>query len=228
MAKRKFNNKQEEETLIDLVEAKDSAQDFFEKNQNLIIGVVAGLCLLIGGYFIYKFLVKEPAEKAAMNALYKAESQFAQDSFAVALDNPGDGYEGFLDIIDNYGSSRAGNLAKYYAGISYLNLGNFEAASEYLNDFSPAGKVTPIMKFGALGDAQSELGNFDKALSSYKKAAFNTENNFLGPYYLKKYGMLSEKQGNKGEAAKAYSKIKTDYPLSTEAITIDKFITRAS
>ena len=57
MAKRKFNNKQEEETLIDLVEAKDSAQDFFEKNQNLIIGVVAGLCLLIGGYFIFALVL---------------------------------------------------------------------------------------------------------------------------------------------------------------------------
>lgn len=228
MAKRKFNNKKEEETLVDLVEAKETATDFFEKNQNLIIGGVAALCIIVGGYLIYKFLVKEPAEKAAMSAMYKAESQFAQDSFAVALDNPGDGYKGFLDIIEEYGSTKAGNLSKYYAGISYLNLGNFEATIEYLQDFSPSGKITPIMKFGALGDAQSELGNFDKALDNYKKAAFSTDNNFLGPYYLMKYGKLSEKQGNKAEALKAYSKIKSDYPLSTEAVSIDKFITRAS
>lgn len=228
MAKRKLTKREEDETLIDLVDAKESAQSFFEKNQMTIIGVVAGLAILIGGYFIYKYLIKDPAEKQAMHALYKAESQFAQDSFAVALDNPGDGYEGFLDIISNYGSTKAGNLAKYYAGVSYLNLGKFEEAVDYLDDFSPAGKISPIMKYGAMGDAQSELGNLDKALNNYKTAAFNYNNDYLSPYYLMKYGMLSEKQGNKAEAAKAYAKIKSDYPNSTQAIGIDKFVGRAS
>jgi TolA-binding protein len=228
MAKRKLTKREEDETLIDLVDAKESAQNFFEKNQMTIIGVVAGLALLIGGYFIYKFLIKDPAEKQAMHALYKAETQFAQDSFARALDNPGDGYEGFLDIISNYGSSKAGNLAQYYAGVSYLNLGKYDVAIEYLEDFSPAGKISPIMKYGAMGDAHSELGNYDKALNNYKTAAFNYNNEFLSPYYLMKYGMLSERQGNKAEAIKAYNKVKSDYPNSTQAVGIDKYIVRAS
>ena len=145
----------------------------------------------------------------------------------MALENPGGGFEGFLDVIDNYGGTDAANLASYYAGISYLNLGKFEAAIEYLKEFSPAGNVTPAMKNGALGDAYSELGQFDEALSYYKKAA-DSDNEFLSPYYLKKYGLLSEKQGDTKAALNAYQEIKKKYYNSTEALDIDKYIARVS
>ena len=35
--------------------------------------------------------------------------------------NGGEGKYGFIDIIDNYGSTDAGNLANYYAGMAFLN-----------------------------------------------------------------------------------------------------------
>ncbi len=224
MARRRQTKREQDETLIDLVEAKESAQSFFEKNQMAIIGIAAALAILIGGYFIWKVLINEPAEKEAMASLTKAQQQFEVDSFALALENPGAGFDGFLDIIDNYGGTKAGNLANYYAGVSYLNLGNYQVAIEYLSDFSPSGKVSPIMKFGALGDAYSELNEFDKALSSYKKAAYNSDNNLLSPYYLKKYGMLSAVQGNQEQANDAFNKIKKDYPSSTQARDIEKYL----
>jgi tetratricopeptide (TPR) repeat protein len=189
------------------------------------LGLIAVLVIILGGYLFYKFGIQGPKEQNAETAMYRAEQQFARDSFALALENPGGGFEGFLDIIDNYSGTDAANLANYYAGVSYLNLGRFEAAIEYLNDFSPAGNVTPAMKNGALGDAYSELGEFDNALSAYKKAA-DSKNEFLSPYYLKKYGLLSEKQGDKEAALEAFQKIKKDYYDSSEALDIDKYIAR--
>lgn len=224
MAKRRNTKKNQEQDLVEVVETKETRQDFVENNQKTIIYVALALALLIGAYFAYKSFIKEPAEKAAMESLYKAESQFAQDSFALALDNPGDGNDGFLTIIDNYGSTKAGNLAKYYAGVSYLNLGRFQDAIDYLEDFSPAGKVSPIMKNGVLGDAYSELNDLDKALSFYKKAGFNSDNELLTPYYLRKYGALSEVQGDKDAAINAYKEIKSKYPDSSEGQSIDKYL----
>ncbi len=224
MARRRQTKREQDETLIDLVEAKENAQSFFEKNQMAIIGIAAALAIVIGGYFIWKVLISEPAEKEAMASLTKAQQQFEVDSFALALESPGAGFDGFLDIIDNYGGTKAGNLANYYAGISYLNLGNYEVAVEYLSDFSPSGNVSPIMKFGALGDAYSELNETDKALSSYKKAAYNSDNTLLTPYYLKKYGMLSSVQGKTEQANDAFNKIKKDYPNSTQAKDIEKYL----
>lgn len=212
-----------DETLVDIVEVKEVAQDFFERHQNSILGLIVGGVLLLGGYLAYSFGFKAPKEAAAMEAIYKAQEQFAQDSFILALENPGGGFEGFLDIIDNYGSTKAGNLAKYYAGISYLNLGRAEDAIRYLENYTANDDITPIMKAGALGDAYAESDNFDKALSLYKKAANTDDNDFLTPYYLYKYGILNKVQGNNAEAVTAFERIKNNYPDSNEAGEAERY-----
>jgi len=202
---------QEEETLIDLVETKQSMEDFMEKNQMLIVGIVAALLLSIGGFIAYKMLYQAPRESSAQEQIFQAEIQFQRDSFALALSNPGGGYEGLLDIIDNYSGTQTANLAKYYAGISYLNLGSYADAIKYLSDYKEAGNVTPSMKYGTLADAYAESGDMDKALSNYKKAAYTGDNDVLNPYYLKKLGML-------------YKNILDKYSKSSEATDIEKFI----
>ncbi len=218
--------KKEDEQLVDLVEAREQAQDFFERNQNYILGIVGGVILIVGGYFAYLNLYSIPRQERAVEALYQAELQFERDSFALALDSPGGGNEGFMSIIKNYSGTSAANSARYYAGISWLNLGQFDAAIEQLNKFSPKGRITPTMKYGALGDAYSEKGDMAKAEKNYKRAVNSTENELLAPYYLKKLGLLMESQGKGTDALPYYEQIKKEYPNSTEARDIQKYITR--
>jgi len=224
MAKRKQADK--DEVLIDVVDVRDSAQDFFEKNRIWILGGIGALVLLVGGWFAYNQFYKKPMQQEAVEQMFQAQVQFERDSFALALTNPGGGYSGFLDIIENYGGTPAANVAHYYAGVSYLRLGQYEAAISYLSDFNAKGDVMPIMKNGALGDAHSELNNLSKAMNFYQKAVSAGDNELLTPYYLKKVGMLNEKNGNPAEALKAYERIKTEYPTSPEARDIDKYIAR--
>jgi len=221
----KNTNKQEKDVLIDLAEVKQSTQHFLEKYQNYVIGVIAGILLLVGLFFVYKYLYQEPREKEATHEMYKAELQFEKDSFALALDNPGEGYKGFIDIADDYKRTKAGNLANYYAGICYLNLGKFEASAAYLEDFKPAGNVTPILKYGALGDAYSELDKMDKAKSAYEKAVSKDENDLLTPYYLKKLGMLYRATNDKEKSIKVFKRIVEDYPNSSFAGDVEKYLT---
>jgi tetratricopeptide (TPR) repeat protein len=215
---------QEEETLIDLVETKQSMEDFMEKNQLLIIGIVAALLLSIGGFIAYKMLYQAPREKTAQEQIFQAEIQFQRDSFALALSNPGGGYEGLLDIIESYSGTQTANLAKYYAGVSYLNLGSYPDAIKYLNDYKAAGNITPTMKYGILADAYAESGDMDKALSNYKKAAYTGDNEVLNPYYLKKLGLLYRRNGDTESANKAFQDILDKYRNSVEATDIEKFI----
>jgi tetratricopeptide (TPR) repeat protein len=228
MARRKTNRKKADETLVDIVEVKDNAQSFVDQNQRLIFGLGIGLIVLVGGYFFYQNLYKAPKEKEAMEQMFKAQEQFERDSFALALTNPGGGYVGFLDIIDSYSGTKAANLSNYYAGVSYLNLGQFDAALDYMKSFSPAGQVGPVMKFGVLGDIYSELDQMDSAMSNYKKAINSGENEVLTAYYLKKLGMLHEKNGNMAEAKSSYEQVKADFPNSPYASDIDKYITRVA
>lgn len=216
-----------EETLIDLAQAKTKATSFFEENQKIIVGVLAGLILLIGGWFVYSNMIKQPKEEKAMAQMWMAQIQFEQDSFQQALENPGGGYSGFLQIIKDYGGTKAANLSNYYAGVSYLNLGNYDAALSFLEDFKADGLIGPVMKNGTMGDAYSELNQMDKAMEYYKKAADASENELLTPYYLKKLALLHETQNEVDKALEIYKRIKSKYPNSNEALSIDKYIARA-
>ena len=223
MAKRN-KQKQADETLYDVAGATKDAADYFESNKALVLGVIGGLVLLIGGFFGYNTFVKQPQENTAKEAIFRAEQQFQRDSFALALDNPGGGYEGLLDIIDNYSGTETANLAKLYAGISYLNVGRYEDAISYLESYSPAGAISPILKNGNLGDAHSELGDFDKALSFYDKAVSASEDALLTPYYLYKAGLLAKRNGDSAKSKSYLQKIKDKYPNSEEGTKVDRLL----
>lgn len=228
MARRKKNQKKADETLVDIVEVRDQAQSFMDRNRPLVFGALVAAVVIFGGLFAYNNFYKKPKQQEAVEQMYQAQIQFDRDSFALALTKPGSGYLGFLDIIDNYKGTKAANTAHYYAGICYLNLGQYEAAIDYLKDYDASGDITPATKYGALGDAYSELQDLNNALDYYKKAVNASDNEVLKAYYLKKVGMLHEHNGNFGEAKAAYERIKNEFPLTTEGSDIDKYITRVS
>ena len=226
MARRKKNQKKAEETLVDIVEVRDQAQGFLDENRNIVFGALVGLVLIIGGIFAYNNFYKKPRQQEAVEQMFQAQVQFERDSFVLALVNPGSGYLGFQDIAAQYKGTTAGNLALYYAGVCYLNLGQYDAAIDYLKDYKPDGDITPVMKYGALADAQSELQDFDSALSNYKKAVSASDNEVLTAYYLKKVGLLHQRNGNLAEARAAFERIKKEFPSTAEGADIDKYINR--
>src|SRR5690606_2551147 len=98
----------------------------------------------------------------AREQIWRAEKYFENDSLDAALYGNEVAY-GFLDIIDNYGSTKTGNLAYYYAGISFLRLGDFESAIVNLEEFDCTDVVVCAVALGATGDAYMELGDIEKA-----------------------------------------------------------------
>lgn len=230
MTQKKSKKSQTEDMVVDVVEVQPSEKFNFEsyiaKNQKILTYVVGGLAAIALLYFGYTYLYLAPKEKEAIAAMYKAEALFAQDSFAVALENANPETEGFLDIIDNYSGTKAANTAKYYAGICYLNLGNNEEAIKYLNKFSAPDEITDVMKTGALGDAYADQGDKDKALSQYTKAARLMDNELTSPYYLTKAAQLSYVMGKNEEAIKFFEEVNEKYPNSSEAKEAEKYLAR--
>lgn len=199
---------------------------FIEDNSKLFSYIIIGIIVIVGGFIGIKKLVIAPKQVEASSQMYMAEQYFEQDSFNLALNGDGN-YLGFLDIIDEYKITRAGKLANYYAGISYLQLGQYEDAIDYLGKFNLDDEmILPIAK-GAMGDAYAELEDDDKAIEFYLKASKVKKNEFTSPIYLFKAGQLLESKGKIQQALDAYNTIKNDYPESTEARQIQKFIERA-
>ena len=214
-----------DDELVNVVEVRDQGLDFFERNRNAIVYGALILAALIAGYFIYQTFVKAPAERQAAAYMLPAQNAFARDSFALALEEPAPGELGFLDIIDDYGSTEAGNLARYYAAVSYLNIGRFEAAKEFANQFDADGDLLPAMKYGVIGDAESELGNMDAAISNYRSAVDAAGDNFVtAGYYLNKLALLLQNEGRNDEALAAFQRLKADYGRSPLAAEADKYI----
>jgi tetratricopeptide (TPR) repeat protein len=183
------------------------------------------IIVIIGGYLGYQRFVVSPKEKEAQSQMWMAEQYFARDSFNLALHGDGN-YLGFLDIVDEYSITKSANLANYYIGISYLHLGQYEQAIEYLEAFESEDKMVAPIAYGAIGDAYMELEKPDEALKFYEKAVTKSENNFTTPIYLMKVGFVYEQNQDYEKALEAYQTIKNDFPESAEGRQIDKYIAR--
>ncbi|MFV0484448.1 MAG: tetratricopeptide repeat protein [Bacteroidales bacterium] len=222
----KKDSKMEEEHFAQEVEgAVLGAEQFLEKNwQKIAIGVGA-LVVIFLAYVAFDKFVQTPREAEAKNAIAKAEFYFAKDSMNLALN--GDGINsGFAYVVDEWGGTSAGNLAKYYAGVCEMKLGNYDNAISYLKDFSTKDFFISVEKNGLIGDAYSEMGDTDKAINFYKKA-YNSQNNTLSALYMKKAAQLHESKGNFDDAISLYQRIKNEYYMTSIANDIDKYITRA-
>jgi tetratricopeptide (TPR) repeat protein len=157
--------------------------------------------------------------------MFQAERWLEMDSIKLALNGDGN-YLGFLDIAKNYKMTKAGNLAKFSAGICYLHLGQYQDAIDYLTRYKKQDKVIGSLAIGAIGDAYVELGDVEKGISKYIESADYAKNSFNTPIFLLKAGQIYELQQKYADALKLYKRIKDEYPESTEGTTIDKNIAR--
>lgn len=200
------------------------ARDFWGKYGQKLSYVVLGLALIVGGWFAYNKFVKGPEEAKAVEAIWKAEDYYRMDSFNLALN--GDGANGgFLKAISKFGGTKAGNLAKFYAGSCYMHLGDFNNAVKQLKDFSTNQVEVKLRAAGLLGDAYSELGQKKEALDQYKKAGtMFDQDDVNSPEYLFRAAMLSQEMNNTKEAIELLHTIKDKYPSSQRAFEVDKYL----
>lgn len=200
-------------------------EQFIEENQKSVSIIIGAIIFIVVGYFAFQKFYVAPLEEEAQQQVFMAQTYFAQDSFQLALD--GDGFnEGFLAIADDYGMTNTGSLANYYAGISYLHMGQFDEAIDYLKKFDAGDEMVTTMAIGAIGDAYVAKDEIEEAVSYYKKASERMTNEFITPMFLMKLGLAYEHLGKKEEALVSYQKIKTEYVKSTEARKIEKYIER--
>jgi tetratricopeptide (TPR) repeat protein len=200
-------------------------EQFLEENYKPLLIGLAVVVVLVGLFWLGKLYLNKRNDEA-QSQLYQAQKYLELDSINLALNGDGN-YLGFLDIANEYKFTRAGNLARYGAGICNLHLGNFNEAIDFLNKYSKKDKVIGSIAIGATGDAYVELGDNAKGITKYLEAADFAGNSFNTPLFLMKAAELYEMDGKYPDALKLYERIKDKYPSSTEGSSIDKYIARA-
>jgi len=201
---------------------------FWQKNQKTIYTLAIAIIVIGGGWFGYNTYILKPKEDKAADAIAQIQMYFRVDSSNLVLNGDGQN-KGALYIINNYGGTKTANLAKFYAGVSYLHLGNFSNAVKYLKDFSTDAKQIQLLALGNLGDAYAELNQKDDAIATYKKAGTIFENDEANSAeYLFRAALLSETIGKTKEALEIYKDLKTKYPKTDKGFQADKYIYRLS
>lgn len=215
-----------------LDESANKAEDWIVKNQKIILSLVGGIAFLVIGYLLYDKYVVEPKENEAADEMFVAQDNFKKaveggknpDSLYNLALNGAEGKFGFIKIIDQFSGTDAANLAHYYAGICYLNLGKNTEAIEYLDKFNSEDMFLSALAKGAIGDAFAQKNQMKEALEYYEKAARMNENDITTPRFLLKAGQTAYTLGKKDVAKTYFTEIKEKYDLSQEARNIDGLI----
>lgn len=207
-----------------LAEQLTKSEKFLEDNKIAVFSIAGVLAIVLASYFGYSYYI-DSQDALAQDEMFQAVYYYEQDSLDLALNGDGN-YYGFLDVIDNYGATSAGNLANFYVGSIYMKKGSFSSAVPFLNDFSSSDYVIQARAYSLLGDAYMQQEDFSEAASYYSKAASFKTNKFFTPVYLLKAGLAYEKLEDFGSASKQYETIVNKYSKSNEVDKAKKYKAR--
>ena len=219
------NKNKTEDQFAQIEETLSKTEQFIEENQKSLMTIIGAIVGVVALFIVYQNFYIEPMEKEAQAEMYMAELYFQKDSFNLALNGDGQ-YLGLLDIANDYSSTNVGQLANYYAGLSYLHTADYDNAIEYLGDFSSDDIILSSLALGCIGDAYMELGDTDAALDAYADAVNNSANDFTAPRYMMKQAMIYTSIGDNNKALDLFKAIQSDYKTSREANGIEKYIAR--
>ena len=216
----------EDQNLENVQEALNTTSAWIEKNQNKLTWAVTIIVAIVVGVLALNTYVIKPKAVEVNNENAKAVTYFMQGDWEKALNGDDAECIGFQAIADEYKCYQGGKLAALYAGICYYQLGQYEDAAAYLSKFSADDLTIEPAALQLLGDAYVQLEEYGKAAKAFEAAA-KSGNDIIAPMSLKKAGFVHLELGNKVAAKKAFETIKADYPASTEAQDIEKYIATA-
>lgn len=200
--------------------------DWYQKNEKMLTYVVVGLLVIVAGYYAYKYYINGQNDEA-QEELFSIEQSFKADSIDAILKGANGGMSA-IDLADEYGSTKAGNLAKFYAGYAFFKKGDYDLAIDYLKDFDAEGD--PLVgpnRLGMIGDCYAAKKNFDEAASYFEKAGKANVNDLTTPHWMFKAGAAYEKLEDFDNAVDAYEYIIAKCPKVVAKMQVEKSLSYA-
>ena len=207
-----------------LAEQISKSEQFLEDHKVAVFSIAGVVAIVLASFFGYKYYI-ENQNSLAQDEMFQAVYYFEQDSLDLALNGDGN-YYGFLDVIENYGATEAGNLANFYVGSIYMKKGSYTSAVPFLEDFSSNDYVIQARAYSLLGDSYMQQEDFSEAANYYSKAAAYKPNEYFTPVYLLKAGLAYEKLEDYSNASKQYETIVNQFGKSNEVDKAKKYKAR--
>jgi len=211
-----------------LVTAYFETRGWMEKNTKILSYIAIGLaCAAVIGFL----WIKNRAESndKATTMLAKVALYWDKGEYDLAINGvPQEGTQGLQAIVDEYGSTKTGQLAKLYLANSYYAIKNYDKALEYYDDISVSDKLISASALAGVAACYEAKGDLSKAASYFEKAASKNMTPMQAPENLQRSAVNYAAVGKKEKAVELLQTLKKEFPLSTFAREVDRFIAEYS
>jgi tetratricopeptide (TPR) repeat protein len=224
--KKKISKKELKEDA--LISSYVKVTGWYETNKKMVgMGVLALVVVVIGAY-AYMNNRRANDEKASAE-LGKVYTYYDQGQFQLAIDGvPERNIAGLKSIVDNYGSSASGEMARFYLANCWFQLRKFDEALAAYGSFSPDGHLFTVARLAGIAACYEAKGDYEEAASKFEKAATVYTNDVNAAENFGHAAANYARAGNKERALELYKKIKKEFPKSTLARDVDRYITELS
>lgn len=228
MSNKKKEELREEKEWERLDDAVMESGRFLAKYQKQLLIGVGAIIVLVCGYFAYDMLYATPKAEEAQVSIYKGEAYFREGKDSLALFGNGNDYLGLENVIQEYGSTPTGNLAKAYAGIIYARMGQYDKALPYLKDYKGKDAIYEYLVKGSIGDCLVNTGKLDESVSYFESAAKGLDTELYSPIFYKKAALVYRELKKYDKVIDTFTIVKNKYANSMEAMEADKYIEEAN
>ena len=201
-----------------------TTQSWFEENKKRLstFGLIVA-AVILGGWF-YVNNARNNNEKA-MNDLAKVFEYYDNGQYQVAINGlPEKNIPGLQTIVDNYGSTKTGNLAKFYLANAYFNLQNYDKALDLFENVSTSVDLVAISAIAGEASCYEAKGDFAQAAKYYEKAGKKSSTDPNAADNLVCAARNYVKTGDKARAIELYKLVKEEYAQSAAARDAERFL----
>lgn len=197
---------------------------YIQENQSKVL-LYAGIIVVViaAGYFYVSNKIKNNVtageELGAVMQLYDSG-----DYLEAIQGKPESNITGLKKIVEDYGSTDNGEIAKIYLADSYSMLQKFADALKYYEDYDGD---NPLFKAAALAGQAGYYASqkqYEKAAELYQEAAEVSPQNTLNAEYLVNAAELYFNNNQRDKAKDLFQKIKNDYPQTQEGNLASKYL----
>ncbi len=198
--------------------------DFIENNRGIVIGSLVAIVLVVAAGMGYFFL-QDSRNEEAMGRITQAVQKYEAGEYQAALDGDAS-FAGMIDVVNTYGGTVTGNLARFYAADALFRTGDYDRALGYFEDFDKDSNYLGASALAGEAAIYEIREDFSRAADLYMDAADIFPNKVTSPDYLLNAARSFERAGKKDRAKTAYEQLSEQYPDAQQAKDINFFIAR--
>jgi tetratricopeptide (TPR) repeat protein len=224
--KKKISRKEIKQDALVTTYARVTA--LYEENKRTVSIATTVIALIVIAVLVI-LKNRADANQSAMLQLGQVQEVFASGQYQAAIDGvPERNVPGLKAIVENFGSSRGGELARFMLASALFELGKYDEALQQFEDFSAPDDMLAASRFAGIAQCYEVRKDYRGAAEYFEKAAAKNAKDIAAPDYLsnaaRNYGLAGEKE----RAIELYKRLKKNYPASPYARDVDRYVAQMS